>query len=194
MRILSNATGSALRPAPGKARCVSNATGSALRPAPGPGKARCLLAALLLSAPLPVRPISEASRLVPDAAGKQPRPVVLHFFASWCSACREEFPSLRPELMGLPGRGVAVTLVSIDRPGDREKAEKMLADFKLSSLPAVLLDAPAPDPVAKAMGRPDWDGTLPATFVFDSGGKLHEAFIGRVEPARLDASVRSVMR
>jgi peroxiredoxin len=175
-------------------RILSNATGSALRPAPGPGKARCLLAALLLSAPLPVRPISEASRLVPDAAGKQPRPVVLHFFASWCSACREEFPSLRPELMGLPGRGVAVTLVSIDRPGDREKAEKMLADFKLSSLPAVLLDAPAPDPVAKEMGRPDWDGTLPATFVFDSGGKLHEAFIGRVEPARLDASVRSVMR
>jgi thiol-disulfide isomerase/thioredoxin len=155
---------------------------------------RALLLSLLVAAPMPVRPIAEARHLVSEAAGKPARPVVLHYFASWCSACREEFPELGPELLGLPARGVGVTLVSIDRPDDREKAEKMLVEYKLGSLPAVLLDAPEPDPVAKAMGRPDWDGTLPATFVFDAGGKLHKAFLGRAEPAAVEAAVRAVMR
>ena len=120
---------------------------------------RALAALLLSAAVLPVRPIAEAPRLVHDAAGPTARPVVLHFWATWCTACREEFPALRPELLGLPARGVGVLLVSIDRPDDREKASKMLAQFKLSDLPAVLLDAPEPDPVAQAMGRPEWDGT-----------------------------------
>lgn len=158
------------------------------------GTMRALLLSLLIAAPMPVRHIEDAPRLVAEAAGKPARPVVLHFWATWCSACQEEFPALGPELLGLAGRGVAVTLVSIDRPGDREKAEKMLAHYKLASLPALLLEAPEPDPVAKAMGRPDWDGTLPATFVFDAGGKLQKSFLGRAEPAAVEAAVRAVMR
>lgn len=155
---------------------------------------RALFAALLVSAALPVRPIAEAPRLVHEAAGPKARPVVLHFWATWCTACREEFPALRPELLALPGRGVGVLLVSIDRPDDRDKAAKMLAHYKLSELPAVLLDAPSPDPVAQAMGEPDWDGTLPATFVFDAGGKLRKSFLGRADPASVEAAVRAVTR
>jgi peroxiredoxin len=155
---------------------------------------RALLLSLLVASPMPVRPIADATHLVSEAAGKPARPVVLHYFASWCSACRDEFPALGPELLALPGRGVAVTLVSIDRPDDRGKAEKMLVEYKLQSLPALLLDAPEPDPVAKAMGRPDWDGTLPATFVFDASGKLRKSFLGRTEPGAVEAAVRAVMR
>jgi thiol-disulfide isomerase/thioredoxin len=155
---------------------------------------RALLLSLLIAAPMPVRRIEDAPKLVTEAAGTPARPVVLHFWATWCSACRDEFPAIAPKLVGLPGRGVAVTLVSIDRPDDREKAERMLVQYKLASLPALLLEAPEPDPVAKAMGRPDWDGTLPATFVFDAKGKLQKSFLGRAEPAALEAAVRGVMR
>jgi cytochrome c biogenesis protein CcmG, thiol:disulfide interchange protein DsbE len=151
-----------------------------------------LLAALLLA--MPVVPVSRAPRLVSDAAGKKARPVVLHFWATWCGACREEFPTLRPQLQQLPSQGVAVMLVSIDRPEDRKKAEEMLARYKLSGSRAVLLDAPQPDPVAKALGEPQWDGTLPATFVFDARGKLRKSFIGRANPGALRAAVRAVRR
>jgi peroxiredoxin len=156
---------------------------------------RALLAALLVSAaPLPVRPIAQAPHLVTEAAGAKARPVVLHFWATWCTACREEFPALRPELLGLPGRGVGVLLVSIDRPDDGEKASKMLEHYQLSALPAVLLDAPSPDPVAEAVGEPKWDGTLPATFVFDAQGKLRKSFLGRADPKAVEAAVRAVTR
>ena len=155
---------------------------------------RALLAALLTAATLPVLPASDASKLVADVAGKPARPVVLHFWATWCEACRDEFPSIRRELLALPGRGVGVLLVSIDRPDHRVQARQMLDDYKLLSLPAVLLDAPQPDPVIRAIGEPTWDGTLPATFVFDEQGKLRRSFVGRADPAALDAAVRAVKR
>ena len=62
----------------------------------------------------------------------------------------------------------------------------MLRQYKLASLPALLLDAPEPDPVAKAVGEPKWDGTLPATFVYDASGKLVRSVAARlVGDARL---------
>jgi len=155
---------------------------------------RALLAALLTAATLPVLPAADASKLVADVAGKPARPVVLHFWATWCEACRDEFPSIRRELLALPGRGVGVLLVSIDRPDHRAQARRMLGEYKLLSLPAVLLDAPEPDPVARAIGEPTWDGTLPATFVFDGNGKLSKSFVGRADPAALAAAVRAVKR
>jgi peroxiredoxin len=153
-----------------------------------------LLATLLIATAMPVLPGRQASTLVAEAAAKRPRPVVLHFWATWCGACREEFPALRERLLHLPREGVGVLLVSIDTPADRAKAEEMLASYSLETLPAVLLDAPDPEPVAKAVGEPKWDGTLPATFVFDGKGKLRKSFIGRAQPAALDSAVRAVKR
>jgi len=150
------------------------------------------LLAALLAAAMPVLPVSQAPKLVAQAAGKQARPVVLHFWATWCVACRQEFPSLRQQLLQLPDRGAGVLLVSIDRPEQRTRAEEMLAQYKLLAVPAVLLDAPDPDPVLRAVGEPKWDGTLPATFVFDAQGKLRKSFIGRASPAKLQAAVRSL--
>ena len=89
---------------------------------------------------------------------------------------------------------MGVLLVSIDRPEDRERAEQMLAEYKLRAVKAVLLDAPNPQPVARAVGEPSWDGTLPATFVFDARRKLRKSFIGRADPAALRAAVRAVTR
>jgi peroxiredoxin len=150
-----------------------------------------LLAALLLAA-LPVRPAADAAHLVAEL-GEKARPVVLHFWATWCDACRVEFPRLRGELFKLRGRRVEVALVSIDRPQDRAKAEEMLRRYKLQGLPALLLDAPEPDPVAAALGDPKWDGTLPATFVYDAQGRLAKSFIGMTDPAKLDAAVRKLV-
>src|SRR5438105_394875 len=116
------------------------------------------LFSLLLAAGLQVRPVAELPKLVGHG-----KPAVLHFWATWCDACRDEFPALRARLLKLSTRGVKVELVSIDRPEDREKAEQMLRDYRLAGLPAVLIDAPDPDPVASAVGEPKWEGTLPAT-------------------------------
>src|SRR4051812_46005063 len=92
----------------------------ALRPSrakPAPPLAMPALAlglCALLAAPAEPRvlPQSEAASLVRIAGtGK---PVVLHFWATWCEACRDEFPRIRKTLATLRRKGVAVLLVSID--------------------------------------------------------------------------------
>ena len=147
-----------------------------------------LLTALLLATGLPVKPVSG----LPGLVGHQ-KPAVLHFWATWCGACQEEFPALRSRLLALPGDGVSLQLVSIDRPADVAKAQEMLATYGLAALPAIVLDAPDPEPVMKFIGEPRWDGSLPATFVFDARGKLARSFIGRIgNPVELDLAVKKV--
>ncbi|GAC1554728.1 MAG: hypothetical protein NVS2B9_19130 [Myxococcales bacterium] len=65
---------------------------------------------------------------------------------------------------------MAVGVVDIDAPEARARVAPALRRFGLRSLPSILLDAPEPGPVARAMHEPRWDGTLPATFVFDRAG------------------------
>ncbi len=154
---------------------------------------RCALTALAVAAqPLAVKPVAELDKVVAEAA--HGRPLVVHFWASWCGACREEFPSLRKTLNALPGEGTSVLLVSIDAPKDLAAAQEMLEQSGLAGLPAVLLDAPSPDPVAKVMREPRWTGSLPATFVFDAAGAKVKSFIGSASPARLRRAVRRAKR
>ena len=68
-------------------------------------------------------------------------------------------------------------------------AQEDLRRFKVEALPAVILDAPQPDPVIRAIGDPAWDGTLPSTFVFDARGRLVKSFIGRTDAKSLAAAV-----
>jgi thiol-disulfide isomerase/thioredoxin len=161
-----------------------------------------LLVAALLCAPLaargegerpiPVRPGTDAAALIAELG--QGRPLLLHFWATWCEACRDEFPKLRALLLGLPARGMAVGLVSIDRPDQLAEVRKQLEGYGVAALPSFLLDAPQPDPVAKALHEPRWDGALPATFLFDARGKRVRSFIGAADAKKLERAVRRLLR
>jgi peroxiredoxin len=155
--------------------------------------ATALALSVLVAAPGDPRvlPSSEASSLVRMAGSG--KPVVLHFWATWCAACQEEFPRLRKTLAGLQRKGIAVLLVSIDRPEDLPRVKQDLRRFGVAALPSVVLDAPEPDPVATAIGDPAWNGTLPSTFVFDASGKLTKSFIGKTSPSALDGAARAVV-
>jgi peroxiredoxin len=156
--------------------------------------ALALAFSVLVAAPSEPRilPASEASSLLRIAGSG--KPVVLHFLATWCGACEEEFPRIRKTLARLPGKGVAVLLVSIDRPEDLPRVKKDLRRFKVDALPSVVLDAPEPDPVATAVGDPAWDGTLPSTFVFDAKGKLRKSFIGKTNPRALNGAAQAIVQ
>jgi len=154
-----------------------------------------LLTSVALAAAMPVLPARKANELVATAAGKNPRPVVLHFWATWCEACRDEFPALRPQLTGLPSqrrRGAA----GQHRPagGIARRQRRCWRTSASSGCTPSCSTHPDPAPVARAVGEPTWDGTLPATFVFDEKGKLRKSFIGRADPNKLKTAVRAVMK
>jgi thiol-disulfide isomerase/thioredoxin len=160
--------------------CSAAAPSAAASAAPAP---------LAATAPVPqARPAADAARLAREAGAG--RPAVLHFWATWCDACEDEFRHLGPLFNALPGRGVAVELVSIDAPETRGRIAPMLERLGVARLPLAVLDAPDPAPVARALGEPKWDGTLPATFVFDARGKKVASFLGTTTRAQIEKALR----
>ena len=54
--------------------------------------------------------------------------------------------------------------------------------------------APEPEPVAKALQEPRWDGALPATFVYDVHQVKLASFLGTADPGQLEAAVGEAIR
>ena len=88
--------------------------------------------------------------------------VVVHFFANWCSQCRQEMAQLQKLHEQLHAAGLVVFAVSIDE--DPQHAREMASDLKLTF--PVLLDA------QKSVGERYQVENLPTTWFIDRDGKL----------------------
>lgn len=132
-----------------------------LATAPVHARGRARPDALLLANP-------DALTAVIERLGAQGRPVVVHFWATWCGTCLEEMPRLVQALEAAREKGAAIVLVSLDPPQARkDKVPNLLRKFGIWE-PGWLLDAPDPDEVTRRFD-PAWDGELPATFVLVRG-------------------------
>lgn len=117
-----------------------------------------------------------------DNAALKGRTVLLHFWATWCTPCKEELPALDALATHLDPARYAVVLVAIDT---NATAAEVLAY-------AEGLGVRLPVYVAAAGGVDDsfWGWGLPVSYLIDAQGR----FIGRLRgprawnaPATLDA-------
>jgi thiol-disulfide isomerase/thioredoxin len=88
------------------------------------------------------------------------KPVVLAFWASWCTPCRRELPAL--DELAKRRNDVHVFAVNVDRA--RAKAERFLEDVPIT-LPVVW------DNDSRVMGQLDVTA-MPTTFVVDAQGTV----------------------
>lgn len=104
------------------------------------------------------------------------RPVLIHFFASWCEPCDEELPSLaafaraRHDKLRLIGVNVAEPashakkfVARFDLPGEvaLDEDKSIAGAFKVRGLPATIVIAPGGGRALAAAGPLDW--TSPST-------------------------------
>lgn len=107
-----------------------------------------------------------------DFAGKG---VVLNFWATWCSPCIKEMPSVRALKKSAPA-GIEVMAVSEDREGVKvakpflekngwqdlgivvDKQSALLRSLKIIGLPTTVLIAPDGGEAARLTGIAEWDG------------------------------------
>jgi thiol-disulfide isomerase/thioredoxin len=118
------------------------------------------------------------------------QPVVVTFWATWCAPCVKEFP----DLIALARRrtDVAFVSVSIDDKQDVGTLDRFVALRK------------PPFPVyRKADGRdsefveavdPAWSGVVPATIVYDAGGKRAAILQGEHTPAQIEKTLEGLDR
>jgi cytochrome c biogenesis protein CcmG/thiol:disulfide interchange protein DsbE len=108
-------------------------------------------------------------------------PLVVNFWASWCTPCKEE----TPDLVAAHARwGDQVQFVGVDLSDDRTGATAFIADYGVS-YPSVF------DPTnAIAVGYGLF--SPPATLFFDADGALQATVAGQISASDLEANLRAI--
>ena len=124
---------------------------------------------------------------------KQPRPLLINFWATWCEPCRTEFPDLVQIDNQYRARGLDFFTVSLDDMAELTKnVPQFLREVRAEQIPAYLLNAIEPEAAITAVDK-EWRGELPATFLFDGRGQLVFKHSGRVKPDELKIAIEKVM-
>jgi thiol-disulfide isomerase/thioredoxin len=116
--------------------------------------------------------------------------VLVNVWATWCDPCRREFPALLRVWRELRAKGFRLILVSADFPDQRSNVERFLAQQGVDF--ATFLKAEADMPFINALD-PRWSGALPASFLYDRSGKLHDFWEGATTYAALSAKLRGLL-
>jgi thiol-disulfide isomerase/thioredoxin len=116
--------------------------------------------------------------------------VLVNMWATWCGPCQEEFPDLLKVGRRFQSKGLRVVLVSNDDPTDLPAVKKFLAENGVD-FPAYL-KAQKDNEFVNGI-YPQWDGALPATFIFDGDGKLKDYWQGESTYKLFDQKIEEVL-
>ena len=128
---------------------------------------------------------------LPDVAGQtqalaqwRGKPMVINFWATWCAPCVREMPEL--EALSKKYPGVQLVGIGVDNVDNIRKFQEKVA----VSYPLLVMGMSAIDTL-RQLGNPS--GGLPFTLVLKADGSISEKILGEIDPARLDASMASLV-
>jgi thiol-disulfide isomerase/thioredoxin len=130
--------------------------------------------------------ITELQKLIKERKGKI---LVLNVWATWCIPCKEEMPDLNK--LAEKNKNIEVVGLSIDYS---DEIESKIKPF-LKKQPVkfrILVNTETSDEKLINFLSPDWSGAIPATFIYDTKGKLQQVLEGKKSYEEFQAAVKKV--
>lgn len=132
-------------------------------------------------------------KLIGRDGARPARPLLVNFWATYCEPCRDEFPDLVAIDRDYRSRGLEFVTVSLDDAAEIKTSVPEFLGQMNAAMPAYLLNVADPEPAIKWVDQ-SWGGGLPATYLYDSSGRVVFKHTGRIKPAELRAALDSVTR
>jgi thiol-disulfide isomerase/thioredoxin len=129
------------------------------------------------SNPAPAPSPAEAGAILAEVKRPGAAAVLVNVWATWCSPCREEFPDLLHVARDLAPKGLRLVLVSVDFPGSEAETTSFLTSQGVD-FPTFMRTGK--DEAFVDGLESQWSGAIPATFVYNSSGKLVRFWEGRL--------------
>lgn len=143
------------------------------------------------SAPEPPLVSADAAKILEAVKEPGAAVVLVNVWATWCNPCVEEFPDLVRLRKNYLDRGVRVLLVSADFSTERAATLEFLAKqgvdfptFQKDGDDMKFIDALCPQ----------WSGAMPATFLYDSKGRLVHFREGKASYDALEREVQAALK
>lgn len=111
--------------------------------------------------------------------------LLVNFWATWCTPCREEIPELVEAQSQFGGRGVQVLGIAVDRP---EPVRRYMDEMGFN-YPSLVGETAGMDMMAR-FGNP---GSLPFTLAFDRDGKLVGKKLGRASATEIRRFIEAMV-
>ena len=137
-----------------------------------------------------VTPVNEEElrSIIKDRNGKD---LFINVWATWCEPCKEEFPDLISAVKDSKRKYPSIDFVSIsaDFPDEIEsKIIPFLSSFDSIPFSVYVSDYTSQDIFISTID-PTWQGSIPATFYFDTSGTLKGKMIGARSKQQFDAFI-----
>lgn len=146
---------------------------------------------LALAAEAPVFRALDEKNYAQVVAAYKGQVVLVDFWATWCTPCREEMPQLVKLSRDYRAKGFRLVTVSCDEPEDHTKAALFLASAGAPE-PAYLKQAKEDEAFINSVEK-TWSGALPALFLYDRSGRLVRSFIGETEISAIEQALRKLL-
>jgi thiol-disulfide isomerase/thioredoxin len=137
--------------------------------------------------------ISE-SELRQELQSHKGRPLVLHFWATWCGPCLSELPVLARLAQDVQRRGVDFIAVSLDSPSQRsaQRVSAVLAQRVRDPHWSSILRVVDVETFMTSID-PAWEGAIPMFFAFDRDNKLRRSHLGNISRPEFEALVAGLV-